>query len=107
LHTAKIFVAGHLGMVGSAILRTLLQQGVPQANIITSTRSELDECNQATVNIFFIAKQPAQLYLASATRRSELLHIYDMARTSILGMNQPNDKYIAITAPKCGSVIAC
>ncbi|WP_180127385.1 GDP-L-fucose synthase [Rhodoferax sp. BLA1] len=62
----KIFVAGHRGMVGSAIVRTLIQQGVPQARILTRSRTELDLCNQAAVQAFFAAEKPSQVYLAAA-----------------------------------------
>jgi GDP-L-fucose synthase len=66
LHTAKIFVAGHRGMVGSAIVRTLLQQGVLPGQIITRTHAELDLCNQAAVQAFFAEQTPTQVYLAAA-----------------------------------------
>lgn len=62
----KIYVAGHRGMVGSAIVRTLIQQGVPQANILTRNRTELDLCNQAAVQDFFAQEKPTQVYLAAA-----------------------------------------
>jgi len=62
----KIFVAGHRGMVGSAIVRTLIQQGVPAQAIITRTHGELDLCNQAAVQAFFAAERPTQVYLAAA-----------------------------------------
>jgi len=57
----KIYVAGHNGMVGSAIVRAL---GAP--HIITCSRAELDLTNQAAVNAFFKAEQPDQVYLAAA-----------------------------------------
>jgi GDP-L-fucose synthase len=60
----KIFVAGHRGMVGSAIVRTLLQQG--QNHIVTRTHAELDLTNQAAVRAFFEAEKPTQVYLAAA-----------------------------------------
>jgi GDP-L-fucose synthase len=60
----KIYVAGHRGMVGSAIVRTLQQQG--QTNIVTRTHAELDLTNQAAVNAFFATERPAQVYLAAA-----------------------------------------
>ena len=41
----RIYVAGHRGMVGSAIVRTLLAQGVSASQIITRTHAELDLCN--------------------------------------------------------------
>ena len=60
----KIYVAGHRGMVGSAIVRTLQQQG--QANFITRTYAELDLTNQAAVQAFFEKEKPTQVYLAAA-----------------------------------------
>ncbi len=62
----KIYVAGHRGMVGSAIVRTLLAAGVPAASLITRTHAELDLCNQAQVQAFFAAEKPDQVYLAAA-----------------------------------------
>jgi GDP-L-fucose synthase len=62
----SIYVAGHRGMVGSAIVRTLLAQGVPANVIITRTHAELDLTNQAAVNNFFAAERPDQVYLAAA-----------------------------------------
>jgi len=60
----KIYVAGHRGMVGSAIVRTLQQLG--QTNIVTRTHDELDLTNQAAVHAFIEAEKPAQIYLAAA-----------------------------------------
>jgi GDP-L-fucose synthase len=60
----KIYVAGHRGMVGSAIVRALEAQG--QKNIITRSRNELDLTNQAAVNSFFESEKPDQVYLAAA-----------------------------------------
>ena len=60
----KIYVAGHRGMVGSAIVRTLQHQGV--SNIVTRTHADLDLTNQATVQAFFAAEKPAQVYLSAA-----------------------------------------
>lgn len=60
----KIFVAGHLGMVGSAIVRTLKAQG--ENNIITRAHNELDFVNQAAVNKFFEHERPDHVYLAAA-----------------------------------------
>jgi GDP-L-fucose synthase len=60
----KTFVAGHHGMVGSAIVRTLRQLG--QTNIVTRTHGELDLCNQGLVRAFFEAERPDQVYLAAA-----------------------------------------
>jgi GDP-L-fucose synthase len=62
----KIYVAGHRGMVGSAIVRTLLAQGVPQSNIVVRAHAELNLCNQVAVQDFFATEQPTQVYLAAA-----------------------------------------
>ena len=62
----KIYVAGHRGMVGSAILRQLLAQGHPAERIVTRTHAELDLTNQAAVNEFFAREKPDQVYLAAA-----------------------------------------
>jgi len=62
----KIYVAGHRGMVGSAIVRQLLAQGHPADRIVSRTHSELDLTNQAAVNAFFVAEKPDQVYLAAA-----------------------------------------
>ncbi|MEN3374611.1 GDP-L-fucose synthase [Dechloromonas sp. ZS-1] len=59
----KIFVAGHRGMVGGAILRQLKAAG---AEVITRTHAELDLTNQAAVDAFFAAEKPSQVYLAAA-----------------------------------------
>ena len=53
-------------MVGSAIVRQLLGQGLTQNQIITRTHAELDLTNQASVQAFFAAEKPAQVYLAAA-----------------------------------------
>jgi GDP-L-fucose synthase len=61
---SKIFIAGHRGMVGSAILRRLQQEGFD--NIITRTSKELDLRNQAAVDDFFSKERPAYVFLAAA-----------------------------------------
>ncbi|MGI2323719.1 MULTISPECIES: GDP-L-fucose synthase [Methylococcus] len=60
----RIFVAGHRGMVGSAIVRLLRRRG--HTNILTRTRSELDLTDQAAVRAFFQAEKPDQVYVAAA-----------------------------------------
>jgi len=60
----KIYVAGHRGMVGSAIIRVLKDQGFE--NIITRTHSELDLTIQQQVQEFFSQEKPDQVYLAAA-----------------------------------------
>lgn len=64
--TDRIYVAGHRGMVGSAIVRHLLAQGVAQSQIITRTHSDLDLTNQLAVQQFFAQEKPTQVYLAAA-----------------------------------------
>jgi GDP-L-fucose synthase len=61
---SKIFVAGHRGMVGSAIVRQLEASGY--TNIVTRTRSELDLTNQQVVLEFFQSEKIDQVYLAAA-----------------------------------------
>ena len=62
--TAKIYVAGHRGMVGSAIVRELKRQGY--YNIITRTHKELDLCRQTAVEAFFEEDKPEYVFLAAA-----------------------------------------
>ncbi len=61
---AKIYVAGHRGMVGSAIVRCLEKQGYH--NIITKTHKELDLCRQDEVERFFAEEKPDYVFLAAA-----------------------------------------
>lgn len=61
---AKIYVAGHRGMVGSAIVRLLQKEGY--TNIISRTSSELDLRNQDAVNSFFEKEKPSHVFLAAA-----------------------------------------
>lgn len=60
----KIYIAGHRGMVGSAIVRKLKHEGFN--NIITRTSNELDLRNQQAVADFFISEKPAIVFLAAA-----------------------------------------
>jgi len=62
----KIYVAGHRGMVGSAIVRQLLAQGHPAERIVTRMRSQLDLTDQAAVRTFFATERLDQVYLAAA-----------------------------------------
>ena len=61
---AKIYVAGHRGMVGSAICRELKRQGY--TNIITRTHAQLDLCRQDAVDAFFVEERPEYVFLAAA-----------------------------------------
>jgi GDP-L-fucose synthase len=60
----KIYIAGHRGMVGSAIIRELQKQG--QTNIVVRTHTELELTNQQAVRDFFKTEKPDQVYLAAA-----------------------------------------
>ena len=60
----KVYVAGHRGMVGSAIVRNLQEKGY--TNIVTRTHKELDLTNQVAVQSFFEQEKPDQVYLAAA-----------------------------------------
>ncbi len=60
----KIYVAGHRGMVGSAIVRALEKKGY--GNIITRTHQELDLCRQQEVEDFFAREKPDHVFLAAA-----------------------------------------
>ena len=61
---SKIYVAGHRGMVGSAIVRELQRKGYN--NIITRTHAELDLTRQEAVESFFEAEKPEYVFLAAA-----------------------------------------
>jgi GDP-L-fucose synthase len=77
-HDSKIYIAGHRGLVGSALMRCLqtpsLLAGeggdeggnIPYTNIITRTHAELDLTNQAAVNVFFAQEKPDYVFLAAA-----------------------------------------
>src|SRR6476661_2890312 len=62
--TDKIYIAGHRGMVGSAIKRKLEKEGF--TNITTRASQELDLTNQQAVNHFFTQEKPAYVFLAAA-----------------------------------------
>lgn len=85
----KIYVAGHRGMVGSAIVRELERKGY--TNIITRTHSQLDLCRQQEVEDFFREERPEYVFLAAAkvggiTANSEALADF-MYENMILEMN--------------------
>lgn len=62
--TEKIYIAGHTGLVGSAILRCLKKNGYN--NIVVRTHNELDLTNQAAVDVFFEKEKPEYVFLAAA-----------------------------------------
>ena len=65
IENTKIYVAGHRGMIGSAIVRKLKSLGYN--NIMTRTHDELDLTNQSQVQKFFESEKPEQVYLCAAT----------------------------------------
>lgn len=88
---AKIYIAGHRGMVGSAITRYLRKQGYD--NLVTRTSSELDLRNQAAVNVFFDVEKPEYVFLAAAkvggimannTYRAEFIYDNLIMETNII-----------------------
>lgn len=87
----KIFVAGHRGMVGSAIVRKLIKEGYQ--NIITRTSSELNLMDQKEVNSFFETEKPDYVFLAAAkvggihannTYRAEFLYNNLMIEANVI-----------------------
>ncbi|MGG9964529.1 GDP-L-fucose synthase [Ferruginibacter sp. SUN106] len=91
LKTDKIYIAGHRGMVGSALVRKLTAEGFD--NIITRTSAQLDLRNQQAVNDFFTAEKPAYVFLAAAkvggimannTYRAEFIYENLMIETNII-----------------------
>jgi len=88
---SKIYVAGHRGMVGSAITRKLQQEGF--TNLVFRNSKELDLRNQAAVNEFFANEKPAYVFLAAAkvggimannTYRGEFLYDNLMIQNNII-----------------------
>ena len=91
---AKIYVAGHRGMVGSAIVRELQKQGY--TNIITRTHAELDLCRQVNVEKFFAEEKPEYVFLAAAkvggiVANEEALADF-MYQNMILEMNRSEER---------------
>lgn len=90
-HPSKIYIAGHRGMVGSAIERNLRQAGF--ANIVSRSSSELDLRSQAAVQDFFAAEKPEYVFLAAAkvggilannTYRAEFLYDNLMIQSNVI-----------------------
>lgn len=126
--SARIFVAGHRGLVGSGIVRHLLAEGYD--NLLTATRDQLDLRDQAAVNYWFRANRPEAVFLvagtvggimANSTRPAEFLydnmmihatvvhaaHLYGVKRLLYLGSSciyprecpQPMREEYLLTAP--------
>jgi len=95
--SAKIYVAGHRGMVGSAIIRKLKQQGY--TNILTIGSKELDLRKQEDVSLFFANEKPEYVFLAAAkvggiyannTYRAEFLYDNLMIEANIIHASYVN-----------------
>ena len=126
--SARVFVAGHRGLVGSAIVRHLRARGFD--NLLTATRDQLDLRDQAAVNYWFRANRPDYIYLvagtvggilANSTRPAEFLydnmmihatvvhasHLYSVKRLLYLGSSciypreatQPMQESALLTGP--------
>ncbi len=93
----KIYVAGHLGLVGSSIVRKLTQEGFN--NLVYRTSSEMDLRDQQAVNQFFAAEQPKYVFLAAAkvggivsnnTYRAEFLYNNMMIEANVIHASYVN-----------------
>ncbi|NSL17181.1 GDP-L-fucose synthase [Tatlockia micdadei] len=91
MNTPKIYVAGHRGMVGSAIVRKLKEAGY--TNLLVRTHDELDLTNQSEVADFFIREKPDYVFLAAAkvggihannTYRAEFIYNNLMIQTNVI-----------------------
>lgn len=94
---SKIYIAGHRGMVGSAIVRKLEKEGY--SNLVTRTSQELDLRNQQAVNDFFEAEKPEYVFLAAAkvggivannTYRAEFIYENLMIESNIIHASYVN-----------------
>lgn len=95
---AKIYVAGHRGLVGSAIVRQLKAKGF--SNILTRTHAELDLVNQEAVADFFEAEKPEYVFLAAAkvggilansTYRGEFIYLNLMIQNNVMHQSMVHD----------------
>ncbi|GGY15645.1 GDP-L-fucose synthase family protein [Paludibacterium paludis] len=80
---ARIYIAGHRGMVGGAIVRELQRQGYH--NLITRTHEELDLTRQADVEAFFAAERPQYVFLAAAKVGG--IHANNVYRADFISQN--------------------
>lgn len=95
---SKIYIAGHRGMVGSAIFRNLQEKGF--TNLITKTSSELDLRNPIAVSDFFAEEKPEYVFLAAAkvggihannTYRADFLYDNLMIQNNVIHQAHVND----------------
>jgi GDP-L-fucose synthase len=90
-HDDRVFVAGHRGLVGSAIVRALTGEGY--TNLLVRTHDQLDLRRQDAVNRFFVEEKPAYVFLAAArvggivandTYRGEFIHDNLLIQTNVI-----------------------
>ncbi len=95
---APIFIAGHNGMVGSALLRLLKKEGF--TNLLTVSRNEVDLRDQSAVNNWFAEYRPTYVFLAAgtvggvyanATRQAEFLYDNLMIHATVVEASRQND----------------
>lgn len=106
---SRVYVAGHLGLVGSAIWRELQRQGF--ANLIGRTRAELDLLDQAAVRSFYTAEKPGYVYFAAAkvggiqannTQPAEFLYQNLQIQTNVIhGAYQAGVKKLLFLGSSC------
>lgn len=96
--TDKIYIAGHRGMVGSALVRKLTAEG--HTNLVYRTSKELDLTNQQAVRDFFAKEKPAYVILAAAkvggihannVYRAQFLYENLMIESNIIHSSHEND----------------
>jgi len=105
----KIYVAGHTGLVGSSVLKTLQDQGY--TNLITRTSKELNLINQNDTKIFFEEQKPEYVFMCAAkvggiydnnVRRAEFLYENMMIQNNIIHNSYLNDvKKVLFLASSC------
>ncbi|MEM9809564.1 MAG: GDP-L-fucose synthase [Cyanobacteria bacterium P01_D01_bin.56] len=95
---AKIYVAGHNGLVGSAIVRVLKDRGY--TNLILKSSKELDLCRQADVEAFFAATKPDYVFLAAAKVGG--IHANNTYRASFLYENMMIEANVIHSAYQAG-----
>jgi len=99
LNEAVIYIAGHRGLVGSAIYRALKQQGCDK--ILTRTHAELDLTDQAAVRAFFADKRPEYVFLSAAKVGG--IHANDSLPADFIRDNLLIQTNIIDAAHQCGS----
>ena len=100
MNQSRIYIAGHRGMVGSAIERHLLKLGHRPENLVCKSRSDLDLTNQAKVIDFFQSENIDQVYLAAAKVGG--IHANDIYPADFIYQNLMIEANIIETAYRCG-----